>query len=192
MSRPNEETFRIRAAALLREQGAARLASRYGVSESTIRNYAAGRSTPRSARTMRNITRAGRRITGAAVQVRDAQGRFGVTIADPNMVAYVRVQRERIQTARRIAIEEATTPASRARAESMPNDVDYNLVLDLQRRRQELLRRRVSGDNFLNTATGEVVYVEEGDDDLGDLEMFDDYDYWARWRADLERSYGRV
>ena len=92
----------------------------------------------------------------------------------------------------RVAIEEATTPASRARAESMPNDVDYNLVLDLQRRRQELLRRRVSGDNFLNTATGEVVYVEEGDDDLGDLEMFDDYDYWARWRADLERSYGRV
>ena len=76
MSRPNEETFRIRARALLEEQGAARLARRYGVSESTIRNYAAGRSTPRSARTMRNITRAGRRITGAAVQVRDSQGRL--------------------------------------------------------------------------------------------------------------------
>ena len=192
MSRPNSETFRIRAEALLREQGAARLAARYGVSESTIRNYAAGRSTPRSARTMRNITRAGRRITGAAVQVRDSQGRFGVTIADPNMVRYVRVQRERIQTARRIAIEEATTPASIARAESMPVDVDYDLVLDLQRRRQELLRRRVSGDRVLNTATGEIEDVDFVDEDMGDLEMFYDYDYWARWRADLERSYGRV
>lgn len=193
MSRPNEETFRIRAAALLREQGAARLASRYGVSESTIRNYAAGRSTPRSARTMRNITRAGRRITGAAVQVRDAQGRFGVTIADPNMVAYVRVQRERIQTARRIAIEEATTPASRARAESMPTDVDYDLVLDLQRRRQALLQGRVRGDRILNTQTGEVLEGDEiAEGLLGEEYDFFDFDYWARWRADLERSYGRV
>ena len=190
MSRPNSETFRIRAEALLREQGAARLAARYGVSESTIRNYAAGRSTPRSARTMRNITRAGRRITGAAVQVRDSQGRFGVTIADPNMVRYVRVQRERIQTARRIAIEEATTPASIARAESMPVDVDYDLVLDLQRRRQELLRRNVRGDRILNTQTGEVQELGEGD--LGEYDFFEDFDYWARWRADLERSYGRV
>ena len=174
MSRPNEETFRIRARALLQEQGAARLARRYGVSEGTIRNYAAGRTTPRDAAVMRNMTRAGRRITGAAVQVRDSQGRFGVTIADPNMVSYVRRQRERIQTARRVAIEEATTPASRARAESMPTDVDFDLVLDLQRRRQRLLQEGAKGE-----------------DEVYDSEM-DFYDDWARWRDDLERSYGRI
>ena len=194
MSRPNEETFRIRARALLEEQGAARLARRYGVSESTIRNYAAGRSTPRDASVMRNMTRAGRRITGAAVQVRDsATGRFGVTIADPNMVRYVEVQRARIQTARRVAIEEATTPASRARAESMPSDVDFDLVLDLQRRRQALLRGRVRGDRILNTETGEVLEGDEiAEGLLGEEYDFYDFDYWARWRADLERSYGRI
>jgi len=194
MSRPNEETFRIRAAALLREQGAARLARRYGVSESTIRNYAAGRSTPRSARTMRNITRAGRRITGAAVQVRDSQGRFGVTIADPNMIAYVNVQRERIQTARRVAIEEATTPSSRARAESMPTDVDYDLVLDLQRRRTELLQRRVGGLQLLDSEGNAIDtdYTNEDLEMIADAGGLEDFDYWARWRRDLERSYGRV
>ena len=194
MSRPNEETFRIRAAALLNEQGAARLARRYGVSEGTIRNYAAGRSTPRDASVMRNMTRAGRRITGAAVQVRDSQGRFGVTIADPNMVQYVRIQRERIQTARRVAIEEATTPSSRARAESMPSDVDFDLVLDLQRRRQLLLQRRVRGSQIID-AEGNVADTDYTNEDLemiasaGGLE---DFDYWARWRTELEQSYGRI
>ena len=72
----------------------------------------------------------------------------------------------------------------------MPTDVDFDLVLDLQRRRQALLRGRVSGDRVLNTETGEVVELGEGD--LGEYDFFEDFDYWARWRADLERSYGRV
>ena len=194
MSRPNEETFRIRARALLNEQGASRLARRYGVSESTIRNYASGRTVPRDARIMRNMTRAGRRITGASIQVRDEAGRFSTTIADPNMVRYVEVQRERIRDRRRVAIQEATTPASRARAESLPQEVDFDLVLDLQRRRRALLNANVRGDRILNTRTGRVVEGGEIVDEIeGDeYDFLDDYDYWARWRMDLERSYGRM
>ena len=194
MSRPNEETFRIRARALLDEQGATRLARRYGVSESTIRNYASGRTVPRDANIMRNMTRAGRRITGASIQVRDEAGRFSTTIADPNMVRYVEVQRERIRERRRVAIQEATTASSRARAESLPQDVDFNLVLDLQRRRRALLNANIRGDRILNTRTGRVVEGGEIADELLDDEtdFFDDYDYWARWRMDLERSYGRM
>lgn len=188
MSRPNEETFRIRARALLDEQGASRLARRYGVSESTIRNYASGRTVPRDARIMRNMTRAGRRITGASVQVRDDAGRFSTTIADPNMVRYVEVQRERIRERRRVAIQEATTPSSRARAESLPQEVDFDLVLDLQRRRRALLNANIRGDRILNTQTGEI--VEGGE--IAEYAFFEDFDYWARWRADLERSYGRM
>ena len=29
-------------------------------------------------------------------------------------------------------------------------------------------------------------------DDDRYIAFFEDFDYWARWRADLERSYGRV
>jgi len=194
MSRPNEETFRIRARALLDEQGASRLARRYGVSESTIRNYASGRTVPRDASIMRNMTRAGRRITGASIQVRDDAGRFSTTIADPNMVRYVEVQRDRIRERRRVAIQEATTPASRARAESLPQEVDFDLVLDLQRRRRALLNANVRGDRILNTRTGRVVEGGEIVDEIeGDeYDFLDDYDYWARWRSDLERSYGRM
>jgi len=194
MSRPNEETFRIRARALLNEQGASRLARRYGVSESTIRNYASGRTIPRDARIMRNMTRAGRRITGASIQIRDEAGRFSTTIADPNMVRYVEVQRDRIRERRRVAIQEATTPASRARAESLPQEVDFDLVLDLQRRRRALLNANVRGDRILNTRTGRVVEGQEiADEIVGDeYDFLDDYDYWARWRSDLERSYGRM
>ena len=194
MSRPNEETFRIRARALLDEQGASRLARRYGVSESTIRNYASGRTVPRDARIMRNMTRAGRRITGASIQVRDDAGRFSTTIADANMVRYVEVQRDRIRERRRVAIQEATTPASRARAESLPQEVDFDLVLDLQRRRRALLNANVRGDRILNTRTGRVVEGGEIVDEIeGDeYDFLDDYDYWARWRSDLERSYGRM
>jgi len=194
MSRPNEETFRIRARALLDEQGASRLARRYGVSESTIRNYASGRTIPRDARIMRNMTRAGRRITGASIQIRDEAGRFSTTIADPNMVRYVEVQRDRIRERRRVAIQEATTPASRARAESLPQEVDFDLVLDLQRRRRALLNANVRGDRILNTRTGRVVEGQEiADEIVGDeYDFLDDYDYWARWRSDLERSYGRM
>tara|TARA_R100000908_G_C3701263_1_gene111654 strand:- start:9 stop:596 length:588 start_codon:yes stop_codon:yes gene_type:complete len=195
MSRPNDETFRIRARALLEEQGAARLARRYGVSEGTIRNYAAGRTTPRDAAVMRNMTRAGRRITGAAIQIRDTRtGRFGVTIADPNVVRYVEVQRDRIQNSRRIAIEEATTPSGRARAESMPTEVDFDLVLDLQRRRQDLLRRRVGGLQLLDSEGNAINtdYTNEDLEAIAEAGGLEEYDYWARWRTDLEASYGRI
>ena len=56
------------------------------------------------------------------------------------------------------------------------------------------MNANVRGDRILNTRTGRVVEGGEIVDEIeGDeYDFLDDYDYWARWRSDLERSYGRM
>lgn len=174
--RPSDELVSSRLRDMVDAEGVRGVAERYGRTTQTVRRWMRG-GTVRNPDEARSIARTSRRLgySETVIQTR-VDGRFSTegAIIDTRAIQYVRAQRTRLQTRRRVAIEEATTPSSRAAARALPTDVDMDLARDLGRRRARLLESGISGDDRL---------YDEND-------MF--LDSWDLWRAELEASYGQV
>ena len=134
----SDETFRTRLRALVDRDGIEGVQDFYGVSRRTVRRWISGDTTPRASNTMRSVSRRGQRITGNVIQRRNAStGQFETVLRGRGAQAY-RAQESRVRTQRQIAIQEALTPADRARAESMPTEPDIDAWADWEQRYDDL------------------------------------------------------
>jgi len=134
----SNETFRVRLRALVDRDGIEGVQDFYGVTRRTVRNWISGETSPRASNTARSVSRRGQRITGNVIQTRnEATGRFETRLRGRGAQAY-RAQEERVSRRREIAIQEANTPADRARAESMPTEPDLDAWADWEQRYNDL------------------------------------------------------
>jgi len=134
----SDETFRVRLRALVDRDGIEGVQDFYGVSRRTVRRWIGGETTPQAGNTARSVSRRGQRITGNVIQTRnEATGRFETRLRGRGAQAF-RAQEERVSRRRELAIQEANTPADRARAESMPTEPDIDAWADWEQRYDDL------------------------------------------------------
>ncbi len=134
----SDETFRVRLRALVDRDGIEGVQDFYGVSRRTVRRWISGETTPQAGNTARSVSRRGQRITGNVIQTRnEATGRFETRLRGRGAQAF-RAQEERVSRRRELAIQEANTPADRARAESMPTEPDIDAWADWEQRYDDL------------------------------------------------------
>ncbi len=134
----SDETFRVRLRALVDRDGIDGVQDFYGVSRRTVRRWISGETTPQAGNTARSVSRRGQRITGSVIQTRNpSTGQFETRLRGRGAQAF-RAQEERVSRRRQIAIQEANTPADRARAESMPTEPDIDAWADWEQRYNDL------------------------------------------------------
>lgn len=134
----SDETFRVRLRALVDRDGIDGVQDFYGVSRRTVRRWISGETSPQASNTARSVSRRGQRITGNVIQTRNAStGQFETRLRGRGAQAF-RAQEERVSRRREIAIQEANTPADRARAESMPTEPDIDAWADWEQRYNDL------------------------------------------------------
>lgn len=159
------ETFRNRLSELVNRDGITAVASRYSVSESTVRRWRRGESLPRDAATTRSVVRRGRALTGAVIQERGADGRFRTVISDRNSIrAFQSIQRRQIELAEQ-RISQARSPAQRAFAQAQ---------MEIARDQRTL-----------------VEYIQDWRSWKSELD-FGLRDDWNEWRGSYEVAMGRA
>lgn len=181
---PTDRLFQARLRDVIYDRGIERTARQQGVSTRTVRNWAAGRTTPSAARRV-SVARAGLRASGEPViRGRDATGRFNqeFDIVDSRSTTGIRrLQRER-RVEREIMIEEATTERQRQEAETIPADVTWSEMQSYDNLMER--SRNLEEQSGIHGETGEEGwYWSEWDESWYE-------DDWDSFRSDYEQMAG--